>query len=682
MKKIQRKTFIYFRDFVRTLLIVLIFSTVFNFWYINEQRDYYQQYITHSTELRVLTQEIPKYAGEAVLGQRDNTFRNLRATYEKTNTEITILKEGEVIAQKVTLPPSPDKIKTVELNRYASAWDDVKQNVDIILKNQDVIENLDDTASRLIDNMTKVLKLYWDAVDILGNSAINQSASIVLVSRQINLAERIVDDVQKIMTITNETPELLKQFSGRSDTFFSDAVSLHKKIMGLNLDEKLLEIDEKLKLLRDDVNLVNKIGAVTEKVHAAILAIFNMSPVLSSLAKNLENAYITYQQSNTTADFTAYVLGLASFLVLLLSINLLHKESELHLRTTEEKNNAMQTEVEKLLKELPEIAGGDSSVETVVNSEVTSSSSMITESFAYALNTLRHLVHNIGKTAKNVSIAASDAQQITKELAASSSNQAQEIVEVTASVSAMAASIEQVSANASESAAVALESVNIAGEGGKVVRSTISGMERIQSQIQETSNYMRRLSDSSQEIGEIVSLIDGIADQTNILSLNASIQAAMAGEAGRGFAVVADEVQRLAEKVSYATKEIGSLVRSIQTDTSQVIVAMDQTKAQVLEGVNSAQEAGSTLEKIETVSRRLSDLIQNISSSASEQASVSGKISHIMNDVKDIAKQTASGTITTVDLIGKLMQYVTDLRNSVFELKLPDNSNKTGQSKQ
>jgi twitching motility protein PilJ len=148
----------------------------------------------------------------------------------------------------------------------------------------------------------------------------------------------------------------------------------------------------------------------------------------------------------------------------------------------------------------------------------------------------------------------------------------------------------------------------------------------------------------------------------------------MAGEAGRGFAVVADEVQRLAEKVSYATKEIGSLVRSIQTDTNQVIVAMEQTKAQVLEGVNSAQDAGLTLEKIETVSRRLSDLIQNISSSASAQATASGNISHIMNDVKDIAKQTASGTMTTVDLIGKLMQFVTDLRNSVFEFKLPEDT--------
>jgi len=288
------------------------------------------------------------------------------------------------------------------------------------------------------------------------------------------------------------------------------------------------------------------------------------------------------------------------------------------------------------------------------------------------LNKLRTLIYNIRMTTHGVSATAMDAQKITQALAMSSGHQAKEIEEVTGTVNAMATSIEQVSTNASQSAAVALESVNIASEGGKVVRNTISGMERIQSQIQETSNYMRRLSESSQQIGEIVSLIDGIADQTNVLSLNASIQAAMAGEAGRGFAVVAEEVQRLAEKVSSATKEIEALVRSIQTDTSQVIIAMEQTKAQVLEGVTFSQGAGSTLERIETVSIRLSDLIQNISLSASEQANVSGRISKMMNGIETFAKQTASGTMTTVELIDKLLQYVNDLRDFLLQFQFTE----------
>lgn len=274
----------------------------------------------------------------------------------------------------------------------------------------------------------------------------------------------------------------------------------------------------------------------------------------------------------------------------------------------------------------------------------------------------------LAQTLQAVDKIVSDTQHGTGDLVIATAQQAHKMAEVTHSVGVLCSSMEQVSASASASVAVALESVNIAAEGGIVVRSTISGMERIQSQIQETSNYMRRLSDSSQEIGEIVSLIDGIADQTNILSLNAAIQAAMAGEAGRGFAVVADEVQRLAEKVSYATKEIGSLVRSIQTDTNQVIVAMDQTKTQVLEGVNSAQDAGSTLEKIETVSRRLSDLIQKIASSASEQVLVSGTISHIMQDVNGLSEQTASGSVATGHQIDQLKNLLKDFDRLLAQL--------------
>ena len=672
--KISKKWFNYLRDFVRILLIILIFSTISSFWYINQQRDYYQQYITHSTELRVMTQAIAKYAGEAVVGRQENSFRYLKDSYIKMNEELDVLKNGKSFGQKVILPASPDKIKATELARFAENWEILRGKVEIILANQDFIMGLNKTSKRLVDNIKRIQELYLVIIKTWGSNNV-EDKKMVSLAYQLNAIGGIINDIQNILSLANDTTDLKKGFTDKINAFFDNAHVVETDNPDVTLAAKFADIKRYLETVRKDVNSVMEISDLSDKVHDAIFEIFNLSPVVSNLSKNLENAYIAYPKINTTPEFSAYILGLLSFLVLIFSIYLFHKENEFHLKTIEDKNKAMQQEVEKLLKELPEIASGNAVAESV--SETSSTSSIIAESFAYALNTLRKLVYNIGKTAQNVSLAALDAQKITKELAASSGHQAQEIVEVTASVNAMAVSIEQVSTNASESAAVALESVNIAGEGGKVVRSTISGMERIQTQIQETSNYMRRLSDSSQEIGEIVSLIDGIADQTNILSLNASIQAAMAGEAGRGFAVVADEVQRLAEKVSYATKEIGSLVRSIQTDTNQVIVAMEQTKAQVLEGVNSAQDAGSTLEKIETVSRRLSDLIQNISSSASEQATVSGKISHIMNDVKDIAKQTASGTMTTVDLIGKLMQFVTDLRNSVFELKLPEDSSRT-----
>lgn len=667
--KMSRKTFNYLRDSVRVLLVILIFLTITIFWNLNQFRDYYQQYINHASELQILVREIPKYSGEALIGpDRESAFRNLKASSQEMDTELGILFNGITENQQEILPPSNQKIKFTELTALSNAWKAIKPKVNTILDNQELILNLSKTSGQLIHNFEKVQGAYWSIVDQLGNGKVENNQKIIKISRQINLVEDIIDEIQSILTLTDNTSGLLKIFSENTATFFRNAQIIQDEIKNDGFDLKIAELEKYIQLVHADVDSVNKLGSITEKGNAAIFDILNQGPLLVNLSKNLENAYVNYPKTHTTIELYAYGLGLLSFLVLIFSIQLFHKESEENLKIIEEKNKLMQNEVEKLLKELPEIASGNSSLQALVSLNIAGHPTQLAESFTYALSTLRKLVFNIGKMAKNVSMAAADAQKISEELAISSGNQAQEISEVTASVSAMATTIEQVSTNATESASVALESVKIAGEGGKVVRSTIGGMERIQAQIQETSNFMRRLSDSSQEIGEIVSLIDGIADQTNILSLNASIQAAMAGEAGRGFAVVADEVQRLAEKVSYATKEIGSLVRSIQTDTSQVIVAMDQTKTQVLEGVTSAQAAGSTLEQIEIVSRHLSDLIQNISLSASEQAVVSGKISRIMNDVKDIAQKTATGSTKTVDLIEKLSQFVTDLRNSVVEL--------------
>lgn len=669
MKKISKKVFNYFRDFVRVLLVILIFSTITVFWNLNQMHDFYQQYINHATELRLLVREISKYSGEALIGpDRENAFNSLKIASQEIDEELKILYNGIQVNKKEVLPPTNEKIKFSELKAFSNVWDVVKPEVDMIINNQALILDLSKASNRLINNIEKTQEIYWRITDNLGKEKADNNQKIIKISRQINLMEDIIDEMQSILTVTSNSSKLLKTFSEDTHTFFKSAEIIKEELKSNSLDTKLLELETYLQLTQADVDAVNKIGGVTEKINLAIFDIFNQGPLLSNLSKNLENAYSNYPKTNSAMELYAYGLGFLSFLVLILSIQLFHKESEENFKMIEEKNKLMQEAVEKLLKELPEIASGNSSIEDLIGLNIAGHPTQLAESFTYALSTLRKLVFNIGKMAKNVSMAAADAQKISSELAVSSGNQAQEIIEVTASVSAMASTIEQVSTNATKSASVALESVKIAGEGGKVVRSTIGGMERIQAQIQETSNFMRRLSDSSQEIGEIVSLIDGIADQTNILSLNAAIQAAMAGEAGRGFAVVADEVQRLAEKVSYATKEIGSLVRSIQTDTTQVIVAMDQTKTQVLEGVTSAQMAGSTLEQIEMVSRQLSNLIQNISLSASEQAVVSGKISQIMNDIKDIAQNTATGSTTTVDLIGKLSQFVTDLRNSVLEL--------------
>ena len=203
------------------------------------------------------------------------------------------------------------------------------------------------------------------------------------------------------------------------------------------------------------------------------------------------------------------------------------------------------------------------------------------------------------------------------------------------------------------------------------MQDTIGGMNNIRGQIQETSKRVKRLGESSQEIGDIVSLINDIADQTNILSLNAAIQASMAGDAGRGFAVVADEVQRLAERSSAATKQIGALVKAIQTDTNEAVISMEQTTVEVVDGARRAQDAGVALEEIEGVSASLAELIRNISNAAQQQASTAGHVSEKMKVIQRITSQTAQSTEATANSIGDLAGMANEMRVSVEGFKLP-----------
>ncbi len=259
-------------------------------------------------------------------------------------------------------------------------------------------------------------------------------------------------------------------------------------------------------------------------------------------------------------------------------------------------------------------------------------------------------------------------------LAEASEHQAQEIAGASAAINEMAVSIDQVSANAAESSAVAERSVSIANKGNEVVHNTITGMDSIREQIQDTSKRIKRLGESSQEIGDIVSLINDIADQTNILALNAAIQASMAGDAGRGFAVVADEVQRLAERSSSATKQIEALVKTIQADTNEAVISMEQTTTEVVRGARLAQDAGVSLEEIEKVSKSLAALIQNISNAARQQASSAGHISSTMNVIQEITSQTSAGTTATAQSIGNLAKMASEMRESVSGFTLPDDN--------
>jgi len=338
------------------------------------------------------------------------------------------------------------------------------------------------------------------------------------------------------------------------------------------------------------------------------------------------------------------------------------------LNQMESRNRQNQDAILRLLDEMGDLADGDLTVSATVTENITGA---IADSVNFTIDELRNLVTKINTTTIQVASAAQETQATALHLTDASDHQAQQITEVSTAITDMAGSIEQVSQNASQSSDVATQSVNLAAQGNEAVKKAINGMDTIREQIQETSKRIKRLGESSQQIGDIVELINDIAEQTNILSLNAAIQATMAGEAGRGFAVVADEVQRLAERSGSATKQIDALVKTIQNDTSEAISSMERSTTEVVAGARLSQDAGASLEQIEGVSHRLADLINNISDAAKQQASAAVSTSDNMNVIQEITMQTSTGTNESAASIGRLLELTNELRTSVSGFKLP-----------
>lgn len=339
-----------------------------------------------------------------------------------------------------------------------------------------------------------------------------------------------------------------------------------------------------------------------------------------------------------------------------------------NLLQTQQDKEQLQASIQKLLEEVSDVALGDLTVEAEVTEDFTGA---IADSFNYMIEQLRTVIYSVQDTTLQVSSAASQVQANAEDLAQGSVSQADKIVGTSAAIDEMALSIQQVSENAVTAADVANQATTSAREGAHSVGQTIEGMSSIRDQVQETSKRIKRLGESSQEIGEIVGLISDIADRTSILALNASIQAAMAGEAGRGFAVVAEEVERLAERSAEATKRIDGLIKTIQSETSEAVSAMEETTREVVSGSTLANKAGQNLTQIESVSNQLAQVISAISTSASQQAQGSETVAKAMNEISEVTQQTAAGTNQAAVAIRNLSELADNLRESVSTFKMP-----------
>jgi twitching motility protein PilJ len=330
-------------------------------------------------------------------------------------------------------------------------------------------------------------------------------------------------------------------------------------------------------------------------------------------------------------------------------------------------NDQNQAAILRLMNELQEVADGDLTVHATVSEDITGA---IADSVNYTVEELRALVLRVITTAQQVTQASDDAQNVSTGLLAAAEQQSREIKEASATVLRMAGEITDVSRSANESAEVARQSVAAAGQGASAVQNAILGMHEIREQIQETSKRIKRLGESSQEIGEITELISDITEQTNVLALNAAIQAASAGEAGRGFSVVAEEVQRLAERSAEAAKQIGALVRTIQTDTHDAVAAMEKSTQGVVEGARLSDAAGAALADISRVSNRLAELIQGISVAAGLQATSANDVAHNMRHILAVTGHTQDGTRHTAQSIRQLALLAQELKDSVSRFRV------------
>ena len=637
-------------------LLVAIFLLLYLFYSVPRNNE-----LTRSLgELRLLSQTISRQATEATASGTPESIKKLIASQKSFEENLETVKDTHASTQA---------LKSVE-----TQWKKVADSINLISSQQKIINTLYDTNIAIGETIPGIQAEYNLMVDQMARQDM-PSNQVVIAKNQVFIAERILRSISSVLTGSESSRESADDFSADTETFGSylNAQLNGSAELGVEriTDPALRESLEGIKAEYDDVlksaaATILKNSTQIVKVRQASASIFAQSDELLTNLNKLSGG------SSLAIAIPALflLLCLVGFLICVFRLLTLRGHSDKQRVTRlQEEYDRNQNAILRLLDEIADLADGDLRSYATVSEDFTGA---IADSINFAIDQLRDLVSRITETSEEVAQYTANTQGITNQLAEASEHQAQEIAGASAAINEMAMSIDQVSANADESAVVAERSVQIAANGAQVVNRSIEGMDTIREQIQETSKRIKRLGESSQEIGNIVALINDIADQTNILALNAAIQASMAGEAGRGFAVVADEVQRLAERSASATKQIEGLVKTIQTDTNEAVISMEQTTSEVVRGANLSKDAGVALDEIQNVSGNLAKLIANISDAAKLQSASAGHIATTMNVVQEITSQTTTATFDTARSVSELANMAESLRESVSDFKLPD----------
>jgi twitching motility protein PilJ len=613
-------------------------------------------YLDRAGYIGMLTQRLPSLAQQAVQGN-EKAFQELDKDRKEFATTLKGLQNGDSNA-----PASPADAQDI-LKKIDGSWQKLEPQAALINKNQSILISLNKGIEKISVLSTDMQEL----TEQMAASMLEGNSSNRLVSQAnqlVTLTQRIAKNATALQASSVPNPSIFLQLE-KDITSFRDIVGrLEEANLSGHATELLTKVGDQTGDLVEAVGVVLANTPELLKSKTSARALFENSDQLLKDAGELSATFGTAGSVSYALAGLFSLLAIASLVLLgLININ----ETKSRARKTEEENSRNQEAILRLMDELGELADGNLAVTASVTEDITGA---IADSINFTVEELRTLVRGINNATAQLNSAVRDANQISEQLTAASKRQADEIEETSQAVVNISQSVQQVSNNAAESAHVAEQSLAAAEKGQQAVQNTIAGMNSLREQIQETSKRIKRLGESSQEIGEIVELISDITEQTNVLALNAAIQAASAGEAGRGFSVVAEEVQRLAERSAEATKQIAAIVKTIQSDTHDTVAAMEVSTQSVVEGAKLSDAAGQTLNEIGEVSKKLATLIAGISAATQSQAAATAKVAETMQDIRNISMQTSEGTRQTAQSIGGLTKLAESLKDSVSGFKL------------